>query len=82
MEHLQIAASVKYYLYIVGFMIISYHRESICQTCDDFFSFCSSEVHSLLITFPKEIIIVKKVSNFKALFDTRAILTHMSRNKK
>ena len=34
-----------------------------------FFSFCGSEVHSLLIPFSKESIKAKKVSNFKALFD-------------
>ena len=44
--------------------------------------FCGSEVHSLLIPFPKESIKVKKVSNFKALFDSCAMLTHMSENKK
>ena len=53
-EHLRTAASVKYYLYIVDFVIISYTV-----------FFCGSEVHLLLIPFPKESIKVKKVSNLK-----------------
>ena len=81
-EHLRTAASVKYYLYIVDYIISQSFERVFVKHMTTFFAFCGSEVHSLLMLFPKESIKIKKVSNFKALFDTCAKLTHMSRNKK
>ena len=79
-EHLKTASSVKYlYCWLCDY-IISQLFESFFPTIDSIF-FCGSEVHSLLIPFSKESIKVKKVLNF-SLFDTCAMLTHMSRNKK